>query len=577
MAQHAVTQGMVTGGQALVAGLQAAGVDTVFCVPGESYLAALDALIGSNIRVITCRHEGGAAFMAEAYGKLTGKTGVCFVTRGPGACNASIGLHTAKQDSTPFLLLIGQVARADRGREAFQEIDYRQMFAPPIAKAVYEAEDATTLAQLTADAVALAEHGRRGPVAISLPEDVLTDMTPAVAVTPQAPAAANGHDALAQQLPALIAQQLPALIAQAQAPVILLGGSDWDSDAIAQVEGFATRHHLPVVTAFRRQDLFDNNHDCYAGALGTTVDTQLLAAVRDSDLVIALGTRIGDIMTQGYTLFDMPRMKQKILHAYPDAAELNRNYTADVAVHAGMRDCARVLATLDIADCHRFYDRTRALHDRYMQWSAPRGEMRFDPDLDGIMNMLIASMPRDTIITTDAGNFSGWAQRYWRYARPNRLLAPTSGAMGYGVPSAIAASLVYPDVPVVGFMGDGGFMMTAQDIATAQQHGASPILLVFDNGMYGTIRMHQEKHYPGRVNATTLENPDFAAFAQSFGAYGARVETTGQFTTALEEALEATQRDRRVAVIHICMDPEQLTTGATLSAIRHAAEQEKKS
>lgn len=568
MAQHATATDMITGGQALVAGLKAAGVDTVFCVPGESYLAALDALIGSGVRIITCRHEGGAAFMAEAYGKLTGKTGVCFVTRGPGACNASIGLHTAKQDSTPFLLLIGQVARADRGREAFQEIDYRQMFAPPIAKAVYEAEDAQTLGQLTADAVVLAEHGRRGPVVISLPEDVLTDMTAAHVITPHAPKAASASTALAEQL--------PAMIKASQAPLILLGGSDWDSDALASVEHFAQKHQLPVVTAFRRQDLFDNNHDCYAGALGTTIDTQLLTAVQGSDLIIALGTRIGDIMTQGYTLFDMPRMKQKLVHVYPDAAELNRNYTADLAVHAGMRECAKMLENIDVDDCARFAARTKALHARFMQWSTPRSDMRFEPDLDGIMNMLIASMPRDTIITTDAGNFSGWAQRYWRYARPNRLLAPTSGAMGYGVPSAIAASLVYPDVPVVGFMGDGGFMMTAQDIATAQQHGATPILLVFDNGMYGTIRMHQEKHYPGRVSATTLENPDFAAMAQSYGAYGVRVETTAQFNTALEEALEATQRDRRVAVIHIKMDPEQLTTGATLSAIRHAAEQEKK-
>lgn len=568
MAQHATTTDTITGGQALVAGLKAAGVDTVFCVPGESYLAALDALIGSGVRVITCRHEGGAAFMAEAYGKLTGKTGVCFVTRGPGACNASIGLHTAKQDSTPFLLLIGQVARADRGREAFQEIDYRQMFAPPIAKAVYETEDAQTLGQLTADAVALAEHGRRGPVVISLPEDVLTDMTAAHPITPRAPQSPAADTSWTQQL--------SALITSAQAPVILLGGSDWNDTALKQVEAFAARHHLPVITAFRRQDLFDNTHDCYAGALGTTVDTQLLSAVRDSDLVIALGTRIGDIMTQGYTLFDMPRMKQKLVHVYPDAGELNRNYTADLAVQASMPDCAKMLTDVSIEGCARLAARTDALHARFMQWSTPRGDVRFEPDLDGIMNTLIASMPRDTIITTDAGNFSGWAQRFWRYARPNRLLAPTSGAMGYGVPSAIAASLVYPDVPVVGFMGDGGFMMTAQDIATAQQHGSTPILLVFDNGMYGTIRMHQEKHYPGRVSATTLENPDFAAMAQSYGAFGVCVKTTAQFDDALSQALEATQRDRRVAVIHIKMDPEQLTTGATLSAIRHAAEQEKK-
>lgn len=569
MAQHTHNATMITGGQALVAGLKAAGVDTVFCVPGESYLAALDALIDSDIRVITCRHEGGAAFMAEAYGKLTGKTGVCFVTRGPGACNASIGLHTAKQDSTPFVLLIGQVARADRGREAFQEVDYLQMFAPPIAKAVYEAEEADQLAQMTADAVAQAACGRPGPVVISLPEDVLTDHTAHKHITPRT----RPKPLIDDNTP----QQFATLLAGATAPVVLIGGSTWGDQDITLLQDFCARNHLPAVTVFRRQDMFDNTHDCYAGSLGTTIDTQLLDAIRASDLVIALGTRIGDIATQGYTLFDMPRMKQKLIHAYPDGAELNRNYTADLAIHANMSDVAQMLAGVRVdGAAARFAARTAALHDRYLQWSTPRAELRFEPDLDGIINTLMLSLPRDAIITTDAGNFSGWPQRYWRYARPNRLLAPTSGAMGYGVPSAIAASLVHPDVPVVGFMGDGGFMMTAQDIATAQQHGASPILLVFDNGMYGTIRMHQEKHYPGRVSATTLENPDFAALAQSYGAYGGRVETTAQFGAVLEEALEATQRDRRVAVIHIKMDPEQLTTGATLSAIRDTAVREKK-
>ncbi len=565
MTQQAAATQTTTGGQALVAGLQAAGVETIFCVPGESYLAALDALIDSGIRVITCRHEGGAAFMAEAYGKLTGKAGVCFVTRGPGACNAAIGLHTARQDSTPLLLLIGQVARADRGREAFQEIDYRQMFAPPIAKAVYEAEDADRLAQLAVDAVAQAEDGRAGPVVISLPEDVLTDPVAAVAITPRA-CAKPAIDPAA-------AETLAALIAAAQAPVIVVGGGAWRDGDIAQVESFAARHHVPVITGFRRQDAFDNTHACYAGCLGTTVDTQLISAVRDSDLVIALGTRLGDIMTQGYTLFDMPRMKQKLVHAYPDAAELNRNYEADLGIHATMADVASLLGGMAIAGCDRFAPRTQALNDRYRQWATPRGEMRFDLDLDGVMNELLSSLPRDTVITTDEGNFSGWAQRYWVYGRPNRLLAPTSGAMGYAVPSAVAASLSRPDVPVVAFVGDGGFMMTAQEIATAQQHGAAPIILVFDNGMYGTIRMHQEKSYPGRINATTLDNPDFAALAESYGAYGVTVTRTAQFADALAGALEASRRDGRTAVIHLRMDPEQLTTGATLSAIRAAAQE----
>lgn len=560
-----MTQAKMTGGAALVAALKAGGVDMIFCVPGESYLAALDALVDSGIRVITCRHEGGAAFMAEAYAKLTGKTGVCFVTRGPGACNASIGLHTAKQDSTPFLLLIGQVARADRGREAFQEVDYRQMFGHGTAKKAYEAESADELPALFKQALEQAQHDRPGPIAISLPEDVLTDETAQAAAAPL-PAAPLSP------APAHMAQ-LRDLLLQAKKPLLLAGGGWSDAGSLA-LQKACERLQLPVVLSFRRQDVFDNLHACYAGTLGTTVDAELLAAVRECDLIIAVGTRINDISTQGYTLLTPPRIAQKLVHVYPQAQELGRVFAADVAIHADSASFAAALGALDLGPQTGWDAWCKKLHDRYLHWSTPGPGDKYEPDLDGIITVLRDAMPEDTIITTDAGNFSGWAQRYWRYRRPGRLLAPTAGAMGYGVPAAVAVALAAPKTPVVGFMGDGGFLMTAQEIATAVQFGATPILLVFDNGMYGTIRMHQEKHYPGRVSATELKNPDFAALAEAYGAAGFTVTKTADFTAVLHEARRATQHGKP-AVIHIRMDREQLTTGPSLSAIRAAAQKDK--
>lgn len=558
-----------TGGQVLVAALKAVGVEKIFCVPGESYLAALDALIDSGIEVVVCRHEGGASFMAEAYGKLTGKMGVCFVTRGPGACNAAIGLHTAKQDSTPYLLLIGQVARADLGREAFQEVDYRQMFQPPIAKAVFEAEHAADLSVLVATAHELATGGRPGPVVISLPEDVLTEETDVVATTPRV--LAPPQPSMAQM------EELRRLLSRAERPMILLGGNTWQDADIQLLQKICLDLGLPVAVPFRRQDIFDNRHAAYAGVLGTTVDAGLLKAVQDSDLIIALGTRLGDIMTQGYTLFSPPKMTTaKLVHIYPDASELGRVWQPDLAIHADAAALVRHLPGLEMVAKPQWQARMEALHDAYMRWSTPRDTAKFNPDLDLFIAALMQRVPVDTIVTTDAGNFSGWPQRFWRYGRPNRLLAPTSGAMGYAVPAAVAASLAAPGRAVVGFAGDGGFLMTAQEIATARQHGATPLLLVFDNGMYGTIRMHQEKHYPGRVSGTDLASPDFAALARAYGAHAGVIATNEDIGGQIDAALMAIRDQHIPAVLHIKMDPEQMTTGQTLSAIRAAAQAEKK-
>ena len=363
-----------TGGAALVAALAAGGVDTVFCVPGESYLAALDALIDSPIRVVTCRHEGGAAFMAEAYGKLTGKPAVCFVTRGPGACNAAIGLHTAKQDSTPLLLLIGQVARADRGREAFQEVDYRQMFGGGTAKAVYEAENAGDLPRLVAAALAETQAGRPGPVAISLPEDVLTDETDAPDAPPPRAVPALASDA---QL-----EECRRLLMRAERPLAVIGGNTWQAGERALLQKTLEDWGLPVVTAFRRQDAIDNESSCYAGHLGTTVDAALLQAAAEADLVLALGTRIGDITTQGYNLWTPPRMAARLIHVYPEAKELGRVFQADLAIHAEMNAFARQLAGVELSPRPGWQARTAALHAQYLAWSTPRDAARFEPDMD---------------------------------------------------------------------------------------------------------------------------------------------------------------------------------------------------
>lgn len=555
-----------TGGEALVAALKAGGVETIFCVPGESYLAALDALIDSGIKVITCRHEGGASFMAEAYGKLTGKPGVCFVTRGPGACNAAIGLHTARQDSTPYLLLIGQVARGDIGREAFQEVDYKQMFGGEIAKAVQEPRHADDLAATVAQALHDAAAGRPGPITISLPEDILTEMTGAA--IPPVKNLPSPAPSLAQL------EELRRLLSRAEKPLVLLGGGTWQDSGLRLMQDFCAAMGLPVAVTFRRQDLIDNNSPAYAGPLGTTVDAELLQAAQDSDLVIAVGTRIGDIMTQGYTLWTPPKMAAKLVHIYPSADELGRVWQPDLAIHAEVNAFARALPGLEMVAKPAWLSRMQLLHTRYLTWSRPRETAKFEPDMDLIIAALHRQLPADAILTTDAGNFSGWPQRFWRYARPGRLLAPTSGAMGYAVPAAVAASLAAPGRSVCGFVGDGGFMMTGQEIATAVQYGATPLIVVCDNAMYGTIRMHQEKHYPGRVSGTDINSVDIVGLATAYGAYGVAIAANTAIDSALDAALAAIQRGQP-AVLHIKMDREQLTTGQTLSAIRAAAAEKK--
>ena len=544
-----------SGGNILIESLRAHGVKKIFCVPGESYLDALDALSGANdIRTITCRQEGGAAFMAEAYAKLTGHAGVCFVTRGPGACNASIGVHTAMQDSTPFLLLVGQVARDQMGREAFQEIDYRAMFAPPVTKWATQIEKASDIPHVIAQALEVATSGRPGPVVVALPEDMLCEESDAAVVYPrELPHFAPKHADI---------EQLKDIFKDAKKPMVITGGGSWDDASIAAFEDFCARAQLPVAASFRRQDAFHNSHDCYVGPMGTTVDGSLMKAVLESDVILAVGTRLGEICTQGYTVITPPVPAQKLVHVYPDASELNKVYKAGLAIHSDVRSFAKALASVDM-DGSAWAQRTKDLRSRYKAWTDIKTRDKFDLDIDGVIEDLIAALPVDAVITTDAGNFSGWAQRFVSYDRPMRLLAPTSGAMGYGVPAAVAASLTCPERVVVGFMGDGGFMMTGQEMATALHEGAHPILLVFNNGMYGTIRMHQEKHYPGRVSATDLTNPDFAALARSYGAEGFAVSKTADFLPVFKKAIAS----RKLCLIELKMDPQQITTQKKLSEL----------
>lgn len=544
-----------SGGNILIESLRVHGVKKIFCVPGESYLDALDALTDADdIRVVTCRQEGGAAFMAEAYAKLTGHTGICFVTRGPGACNASIGVHTAMQDSTPMILLVGQVARDQMGREAFQEVEYRDMFRPPFTKWVVQIENAADIPQVMQRAFEMATSGRPGPVVVALPEDMLCDLSDA-AILPSArpahfaPTADNMRD-------------LRAILQTAKRPIAIVGGASWNDESIRDFARFCEVARLPVAVSFRRQDAFPNDHDCYVGPLGTTIDTRLTKAVEEADVILAVGTRLGEMATQGYTIIKPPIPAQKIVHIYPEASELNKVYRATLAIHSSVSEFSKALADVAV-DSMPWAARTQELRRNFVEWSKPSVRDKFEPDLEGILEDMLKILPEDAIITTDAGNFSGWAQRFIRYKRPMRLLAPTSGAMGYGAPSAIAASIAQPGRAVVGFMGDGGFMMSGQEIATAMREGANPVLLVFNNNMYGTIRMHQEKHYPGRVSATDLTNPDFAALARSYGAEGHVVSKTSDFAPAFGRALESGV----LTLIEIRMDPQQITTQKRLSEI----------
>ena len=552
---------LMNGGQLVVAALRAHGVRMAFSVAGESYLEVLDALYDApEIRLVTCRQEGGAAFMAEAYGKLTGEPGVLLVTRGPGACNASVGVHTAFQDSTPMIVLVGQVARHQIDREAFQEVDFRKMYAP-LAKWVTQIDLAERVPELINQAFQVATSGRPGPVVLALPEDMLRDRTEAAIVGPYR--AVRAHPGAADLA------EMRRLVAAAERPLMLVGGSGWSDAAAADIARFAMANELPVCCSFRRQDIVDNRLSCFVGDLGTGAAPALVARFKAADLVLAVGARIGEITSQSYTLLGIPDPGKTLIHVHAAAEELGRVFRPDLAIQSGMAEFAAAAAALEPIAAPRWGEWRKAPRAEYEAGLAPSSfEATPALDLGQVMVWLRARLPDDAIVTSDAGNFSGWPNRFLQYRRPGRQLGPTSGAMGYGVPAAVAAKLVHPDRIVVGFCGDGGFMMTGQELATSLGEGPGPIILLFNNAMYGTIRMHQERRFPGRVVGTALKNPDFAALAAAYGAFGATVARTEEFAPVFEAALAA----RRASVIELRMDPEMITTRTTLTALRRHAE-----
>ena len=547
-----------TGGRILVDALKAHGVNMVFGVPGESYLEVLDEIYDvQSIRFMTCRHEAGAANMAEAYGKMTGNPGVCFVTRGPGACHASIGVHIAHQDSTPMVMFVGQVPRAFIGREAFQEVDVERMFGWT-TKWAAQIDDPARIPEFVSRAFHTARSGRPGPVVLAIPEDmqretsVVADIEPAV-VAPSYPGQME-------------IKQLQELLSSAKRPLMILGGGGWTSKACDDLAVFAKANHIPTLVDFRRQDLLDNHHPSYVGDLAYAKDPKVSERLRQADLVLAVGTRLGDVTTEGYTLLQPPRPQAKLVHVYPDANEISRVYQPDLAIVASMAEFAAAVKILKLLDWKVWSDWGKAARYDYLK-TLEAIESPGDIDLYKVMNSVCTRLPQDAIITLDAGNFSGWPQRFCQFTQFRTLLGPANGAMGYGVPAGIAAKLVAPEKPVVSFVGDGGFMMTGNELATAIHHDIALVILVFNNGMYGTIRLHQENRFPTRVSGTDLTNPDFAKFADSFGAYGAVIEKTEDFAPAFEAALTC----GRAAVLDIRMDPEAITTRSTLTQAREAA------
>jgi acetolactate synthase-1/2/3 large subunit len=556
-------------GHALVEALVAQGIDTVFGVPGESFLAVLDGFHEhrERIRFIACRHEGGAAFMAEAQGKLAGWPGVCIVTRGPGASNAAIGIHTAFQDSTPLVLFVGQVAADQRDREAFQELDYRQFFGPGtlgMAKWVGEVHDPERLPEYVARAFHTAMQGRPGPVVLALPEDMLSAPCSA-AVLPRA--------SCPQSWPAPGAlRELRSMLLEAKRPFVIAGGAPWDAPGARALERFAQTWQLPVGCGFRFQDSFDNRHALYAGDVGIGLNPKLAQRVRDADLVIALGVRLGEMTTGGYTHLTVPRPTQRLVHVHAGAEELGRVYAADLLIQAAPSAAAIAFASLDApAEGVSWAAWSDAAHADYEAWrEAPVVEPL---DMANVVKTIQRMAPADTVYTNGAGNYSGWLHRYTRYFglqhHGRTQLAPTSGAMGYGVPAAVAASLLHPERTVVNIAGDGDFLMTGQELATARAWGAKRLVsVVVDNASYGTIRMHQERDYPGRVSGTALANPDFAALARAYGWRGTTLDRTADFEPAFAAALVA----EAPSLIHLKLDTEVITPRTTLSAIRAAAQ-----
>jgi acetolactate synthase I/II/III large subunit len=548
----------VNGGRLLVDCLIAQGADRIFTVPGESFLAVLDALHDSpEVQTVVCRQEGGAAYMACADGAMTGKPGICFVTRAPGATNASIGVHVAFQDSQPMLLFIGDVDRGMRDREGFQEVDFGQMFGP-LAKLVLRIDDAARIPEYVARAWSTAVSGRPGPVVIVLPEDMLLDPVSGVAPRPaiHRPAQPVCPDAMGV---------LMDLLADAAAPVAIVGGAGWHAKAREHFTEFAERIGLPVAGAFRRQDAIANSSKVWAGNLGYGPNPKLVERIKQADLVIAVGARLGEATTDGYTLITPEHPGQTLVHVHPDPNELGRVYRPDLAICADMAEFAEAAALWD--DDVVPFDAGQEAHLEWLDWSTAK-PAPFPLDMAACVTAMRETFSDDTIICNGAGNFSGWWHRYWHYNGFPSQLAPTNGSMGYGVPAAVSAALRHPERTVVALAGDGDFLMNGQELATAVQYGCDLLVVLVDNGTYGTIRMHQEREFPERVSATTLHNPDFAALAKAYGGWATRVETTDQFVAALAEA-----KDRKgLRLLHLVIEAEQLSAGgATISGLRAKA------
>jgi acetolactate synthase-1/2/3 large subunit len=547
-----------SGGQVLVDQLVRQGTDIAFGVPGESYLAVLDALHDAQLRLIVTRHEGGAANMAEAYGKLTGRPGVCLVTRGPGATHAANGVHTAFQDSTPMLLLIGQVARDTVGREGFQELDYRAMYGP-IAKWATQVDDASRLPEIMARAFAVATSGRPGPVVIALPEDMLTDEVDVPDAHPHRPAgAAPGARELAR---------LAELLAGAQQPLIVVGEGGWTALSGPDVAAFAEVQRIPVAASFRCQDYIDNAAAAYCGHAGLGMDPALARRIREADVLLAIGGRLGEIPTNGYTLVRPGVPDQRLVHVHPDPGELGAVYQPELGIVSALEAFAAAAREMAPAGAERRDGLLEAARAEYERNLHEARELPGALQLSAVMATLRERLGPDAIVTNGAGNFSVWAHRFYEFHRYPAQLAPRSGSMGYGVPAAVAAKAVHPDRPVVCLAGDGDFLMTGQELATAVQEELAVVILVVNNGMYGTIRMHQERRYPGRVVGTDLRNPDFVALAQAYGAHAALVERTEEFGPALDAALDC----GRAAVVELRVDPQAITPRQTLDEIRAAA------
>jgi acetolactate synthase I/II/III large subunit len=549
-----------TAAEVLVDQLIKNGVRHVFCVPGESYLAVLDAFHDRDISITVCRQEGGAAMMAEAVGKATGRPGVCFVTRGPGATNASPGIHIAQQDSTPLIMFAGQVARDVKDREALQELDFRAAFGG-MAKWVTEIDDAERLPEIVSRAFYTATSGRPGPVVIALPEDMLRERVVAADAPP--------CDPIETSPGAAEMRKLEHLLHDAERPFVIVGGSRWSSQSRDAMQRFAQRFALPVATSYRRLPLFDPLHSCYAGDLGIGANPKLVARIKDADLVLLVGGRLGELASQGYSLVGIPAPQMKLVHVHPGAEELGRVYRPHLAIHASPTAFCEALVAIRLPDRIPWRERTNIAHAEYLAWTEVPTEQPGGVNLGAVMVWLREHLPDDTILCNGAGNYAAWIHRFYRFRHFATHIAPTSASMGYGMPSAVAMKRLYPERTVISVNGDGDFLMNGQEFATAVQYELPIVVVICDNGSYGTIRMHQEREYPGRVSATTLRNPDFATYARAFGGFGVTVEKTADFPAAFRAAVESGMP----AIVHLKIDPDASTPATSLTQIRERAHQ----